>query len=58
MGAEGGEVAESAGCEYMGGTCGLGSVSTSDDALEMSVVRGVGCVGGVCEKCNRLAGKG
>ena len=37
-------------CEYMGGTCGSGFVSTVDDILEMSVVRGVDgvCVKSVC----------
>ena len=30
-------------CEYMGGTPGSCIVSTADDVLEMSVVRGVRC---------------
>ena len=38
-------------CEYMGDTRGSGFVSTADDVLEMSVVRGVRGVGGVCEMC-------
>ena len=43
-------VAVSAGCECMGGTYGYGSgvVSSANDRLEMSGVRGVG---GVCELC-------
>ena len=40
-----------AGCEYMGCTRGSGVVSTSDDVLEMSVVRGVRGVCGMCEMC-------
>ena len=37
-------------CEYMGGICGSGFVSTADDVLEMSVVRWVrGVV--ACMKC-------
>ena len=46
-GAKGGVVAVSVECEYMGGTCGSGVVSSADDVLEMSVVRGVRGVGGV-----------
>ena len=38
-----------AGCECMGGTRGLGVVSSADDVLEMSGVRGVRDVGEVCE---------
>ena len=53
VGAGGGVVAVSAGCEYIGGTRGSGAVSTADDVLEMSVVRGV-CE--VCEMCMCLAG--
>ena len=37
------------GCMCMGGTCGSGVVSSEDDVIEMSVVRGVRGVGGVCE---------
>ena len=42
-----------AGCEYMGGGSTRGScvVSTTDDVVEMSVLRGVRCVDGVCEMC-------
>ena len=47
----GGVVVVSAGCEYMGGTRGSGVVSSTDDMLEMSVVRGVRSVGGVGELC-------
>ena len=47
----GGVVSVSARCVYMGGTRGLGFVSTVDDVLEMSVVCGVRGVGGVCEMC-------
>ena len=39
------------GFEYMGGTRGLGFVSTAVDVLEMSVVRGAAGVCGVCEMC-------
>ena len=39
----------------MGGTCGSRFVSTADDVLEMSMVRGVKVVGGVCEMCMCLA---
>ena len=45
-------VAVSAGCECIGGTRGSGVVTSADDVLEMSVVRGVG---GVCEMCMYLA---
>ena len=48
----GGVVVVSAGCEYM---CGSGFVSTADDVLEMSVVREVRGVGGVCEMYMCLA---
>ena len=41
----------SSGCEYMGGTRGSGFVSTADDVLEMSMVRGVRSVGGMCMEC-------
>ena len=37
---------------YMGGTRGLGVLSSACDVLEMSVVRGVG---GVCDMCMCLA---
>ena len=35
----------------MGGTRGLGVVSSADDVQEMSVVGGMRGVGGVCEMC-------
>ena len=38
-------------CEYKGGTRGSGVVSSVDDVLEMSVVRAMRGVGGVCEMC-------
>ena len=41
--------------EYMGGTRGSCVVATDNDVLEMSVVRGVCTVGGVCEICMCLA---
>ena len=58
VGAVGDVVAVSAGCEYMGDTYGSGFVSTADDALEMSVVRGVRVGVGVCEMCMCLAQAG
>ena len=58
VGAGGGLVALSVGCGYMGGTRGPGFVSTADDMLVMSVVRGVRGVGGVCEMCMCLARAG
>ena len=39
-------------CDYMSGTPASGFVSTADDVLKISVVRGVG---GVCEMCMCLA---
>ena len=39
----------------MGGTRGSGFASTADDVLEMSVVRVVKGVGGVCKMCTCLA---
>ena len=36
--------------EHVGGTRSSGIVSSADDVLEMSVVRGM-TVGGVCEMC-------
>ena len=53
LGAGGGVVAVSAGCEYMGGTRGSGVVSSTNDVPELSVVRGAR--GGVCEMCMCLA---
>ena len=50
----GGVAAVTGGCEYMGGTRGSGIVSTDDDVIEMSVVRGVRGVGGVCERIIRF----
>ena len=49
VGSGGGVVALSA---YMGGTRGSGVMSSADDLLEMSVVRGVG---GMCDTCMCLA---
>ena len=48
-GSGGGVVAVSA---YMGGTRGLGVLSSAGDVLEMNVVRGVG---GVCDMCMCLS---
>ena len=45
VGNVGGVVSVSAGIEYMGGTRGSGIVSSVDDVLEMSVVRGMRGVG-------------
>ena len=45
-----------AGHEYVDGTRCLGIVSSADDVLEMSVVRGMKGVGGVCEMCMCLVG--
>ena len=36
---------------HVGGTRGSGIVSSAADVLEMSVVRGMRKVGGVCEIC-------
>ena len=55
MGDGGGVVAMSAWCECMGGTRGSENLSSSDDVLEMCVVRGVRGVCGVCESCMCLA---
>ena len=41
----------SAGHEYVGGTRGSGIVSSASDVLQMSVVRGMRGVGGLCEMC-------
>ena len=49
MGAVGCVVAVSAWCEYVCGTRGSGFVSTANNMLEMSVVRGMRGVGGVCD---------
>ena len=38
---------------YMGGTRGLGVLSSACDGIEMSVVR---CVGGVCGMCLARSG--
>ena len=46
------------GCEYIGGIRGSGIVSSADDVLEMSVVRGVIGVVGVCEMCMCLSRDG
>ena len=51
----GGVVAVSTGHEYSGGIRGSGIVSSKDDVLEMSVVRGIRGVGRVCELCMCLA---
>ena len=48
VGAGGGVLAVSTWCECMGGIRGSGFVSTADDVLEMSVVRGVDGVGCCC----------
>ena len=40
---------------YVGGTRGSGIVSSADDVLGMSVVRGMRGIGGVCEMCMCLA---
>ena len=53
-----GVVAGSAGCEYICDTCGSVFLSTSDDVLEMSVLRGVKGGDGVCEMCMGLARNG
>ena len=42
-------------CACMGGTRGSGVVSSANDVLEMSVVRGMRKIGGVCEMCMCLA---
>ena len=51
VGAGGGVVAVSRGCEYMGGTHGSGFVFTADDVLEISVVHGRRGVDGMREMC-------
>ena len=48
VGAGGGVFVVSSGCRYRCGTCGSGVVSTANDVLELSVVRGVRGVDGVC----------
>ena len=45
----------SAGYEYLGGTRGLGMVSSEADVLGMSVVRGMKGLGEMCEMCMCLA---
>ena len=55
MGDGGGVVEARAGCECMGGTHGSGVLSSADDVLAMSVVRGVRGAGRVCEMCVCLA---
>ena len=55
VGAGGGVVAVSEWCECMGGTRVSGAVSSADDLIEISVVRGMRDVCGVCEMCMRLA---
>ena len=40
---------------HMGGTRGSGIMSSAADVLWISVVRGMGRVGGVCEMCMCLA---
>ena len=49
----GGGIAVSVGCDYISGTHGSVVVSSADDVLDMSVVRGVR--GEVCEMCMCLA---
>ena len=51
VGTWGGVVTMSAGSEYMSGIRGSCVVSSADVVLCMSVVRGVSCIGGVCEMC-------
>ena len=53
MGPGGGVVAVSA---YMGGTRGSGALSSAGDELEMSVVRGVGGVCGMCLARGEVSG--
>ena len=48
-------VVVSAGSEYVGGTRGLGIVSSAVDVLGINVVRGMRGVGDVCERCMCLA---
>ena len=43
---------------HVGGTLGLGVVSSADDVLWMSVVREMRGVGGVCEMCLARGGVG
>ena len=43
------------GARHVGGTCGLGIVSSTSAVLWMSVVRWMRGVGGVCEMCMCLA---
>ena len=54
VGAGGSVVSIIIGCDYMGGTCGSGVVSSAYDVLEMIVVRGARSVGGVCNMCMSL----
>ena len=51
----GGMVAVSA---YMSGTCGSGFLPSTGDVLEMSVVRGVGGVWGMCLARCSVCGEG
>ena len=55
MASEGGVAAVSA---YMGGSRGSGVLSSAGDVLEMSVVRGVGGVGGMCLARDCVDGEG
>ena len=43
---------------YMGGTCGSGVLSSTSDVLEMSVLRGVGGVCGMCLAWSGVGGVG
>ena len=51
-------VAVSAGCECMGDTRGSGVVSNAESVLDMSAVRGLRGVDGLCEMCLLGAGRG
>ena len=51
VGDGGSVVVVNAGHKCVGGTRGLGIVSSADDVLGMSVVRVMRVVGGVCEMC-------
>ena len=46
---------EGVGYEYMNGTRGSSIVSSTDAVLEVSVIRGMRGVSGVCEVCMCLA---
>ena len=50
-------VSVSTGCEYMAGSRCSGIVSCAYDVLEMSVMRGVSGLSGVCDMCLALGGR-